>query len=123
MLNRHQIREKIVFALYQHLLLEKDLDECFLNNFADEVDDFSICIKEDIKKNEDNYINQISRYLVDWTFIRLNYVDQAILLEALSEIRLKLNENAIVIDEAVRLSKTYSDETAYRYINGVLDKL
>ncbi len=124
MLNRHETREKIIFALYQHLLLRKDINACFLNNFEeDELDDFIRDIRIDLINNEDTYINELSQYLVKWTFDRLNLVEQAILLEAISEMKLHLNEKAVVIDEAVIFTKSYCDEQSYKYINGVLDKI
>lgn len=124
MLNRHEYREKIVFALYQHLLLHKTLRECFDNNFEEVgYDEFTIKIFEDLSINENNYIEEISKYLVKWSFDRLNLVEQAILLEATSELKLSLNEKAVIIDEAVILTKTYCDEESYKYINGVLDNL
>ena len=124
MLNRHEYREKIVFALYQHLLLHKSIRECFDNNFEEtDYDEFleNICL--DIEINKDNYIEEIETYLNKWSFDRLNLVEQAILLEAVSEIKQKLNEKAVVIDEAVILTKTYCDEDSYKYINGVLDNI
>lgn len=123
MLNRHELREKIIFALYQHLLLHYDLNECFMNNFEEINDDFVNNIKVDLIDNETNYIYEIGENLVSWTFDRLNLVEQAILLEAASEIKTKQNEEAIVIDEAVIFAKEYCDDESYKFINGVLDKI
>ena len=124
MLNRHESREKIVFALYQHLLLTKDINECFCDNFEEtDLDDFINIIKEDLLINKNNYIYEIGQYLVKWSFDRLNLVEQAILLEATSEIKQNLNEKAVVIDEAIILTKMYCDEESYKYINGVLDRI
>ena len=124
MLNRHEYRERIVFALYQHLLLRKDLRECFENNIEPEdFDDFTKAILEDLLLNKKNYIEKLSVYLVKWSFDRLNLVEQAILLASTSELLLRLNDNAIVIDEAIRITKKYCDEDSYKYINGVLDSL
>ena len=124
MLNRHDIREKIVFALYQHLLLHKDIYECFDDNFVDiEIDDFIRQIRQDIIDNKNNYIDEISKFLVKWSFDRLNLVEQAILLEAVCEIKLDLNEKAVIIDEAIIMAKTYCDEESFKYINGVLDNI
>ena len=124
MLNRHEYREKIVFALYQHLLLHKSIRECFNNNFEDEeFDEYSEKICLDLEINESNYIEEISKHLVKWSFDRLNLVEQAILLESASEINIKEVDKPIIIDEAVILTKTYCDEESYKYINGVLDNL
>ena len=123
MLNRHEYREKIVFTLYQHLLLHKDLEECFEDNFEEDTDEYMVTIRNDLLENEDVYISEISEYLNKWTFDRLNLVEQAILLETVSEIKLSLNDKAVVIDEAVILAKEYCDEDSYKFINGVLDHI
>ena len=123
MLNRHEIREKIVFALYQHLLLKKDINVCFEDNFEEGLDEFTNKILTDLVEHKTDYIYEIGQYLNKWTFDRLNLVEQAILLESTSEIKLGLNENAVTIDEAIILTKTYCDEESYKYINGVLDNL
>ena len=41
----------------------------------------------------------------------------------LFEIKTNLNTKNIVIDEAIRIAKEYSNEDSYKYINGVLDNL
>ena len=74
-------------------------------------------------ENINDYITDISSYLKNWTFDRLSYIDQAILLESYSEIKSKINNKNIVIDEAIRIAKEYSNEDSYKYINGVLDNL
>ena len=124
MLNRHEYREKIVFSLYQHLLLHKNLNDCFENNFEeDEINEYVRKIRDDILVNKDNYIEDISKYLHKWKFERLNLVEQAILLETVSELKQKLNDQAVVIDEAVILAKEYCDDESYKFINGVLDNI
>ncbi len=123
-MNRHETREQVVFALYQHLLLGKDVRSTFTNSFGDDIsDEYILKVMLDIETNEDQYIKEISDHLKRWTFDRLNYVDQAILLDAISEYRLGITSKAIMIDEAVNISHSYSDEDAYKYINGVLDNL
>ena len=123
MLNRHEYREKIVFALYQHLLLHKDLDLCFEDNFEDDDNEFVVSIRNDLTKNKESYISEISAYLNKWTFDRLNLVEQAILLETVSEIKQGLNDKAVVIDEAIIIAKEYCDDESYKFINGVLDQV
>ncbi|MBQ1534666.1 MAG: transcription antitermination factor NusB [Erysipelotrichaceae bacterium] len=124
MLNRHDAREKLVFTIYQHLLLHKELPACFENNFEDgEYDEFITNVRDDLIENEKNYIDEIGKHLVKWTFDRLNLVEQAILLETVAELHLNLNDRAVVIDEAVILAKTYCDDDSYRFINGVLDHI
>lgn len=122
-MNRHEYRVHIVFALYQSLLLKKDLELSFNDNFEDDDNEFLLAIKKDLKINKDKYIDEISPLLTKWTFDRLSYVEQAILLEACSEIKQKLNNKNIVIDEAVIIAKEYCDDESFKYINGVLDKL
>ena len=123
MLNRHEYREKLIFVLYQHLLLHKDLKLCFIDNFEDDADEFSLTIINDIYDNKDNYIEQISKHLVKFSFDRLNLVEQAILLESVSELKLNLNDKPIIINESIIFAKQYCDEEAYKYINGVLDNI
>ncbi len=123
MLNRHDYTQKIVFALYQHLLLHKNLDRCFEDNFEEDSNEFVMEIREDLDKNKDSYITEISSYLNKWAFDRLNLVEQAILLETVSEIKQGLNDKAVVIDEAVIIAKKYCDEESYKFINGVLDQV
>ena len=121
--NRHEYREKIVFSLYQHLLLHKDLNSCFDDNLENEEDGFVSSMKEDLLANKDSYISEIAKHLNKWSFDRLNLVEQAILLETVSEISQGINDRAVVIDEAVIMAKEYCDEDAYKYINGVLDHI
>ncbi|MBR3252063.1 MAG: transcription antitermination protein NusB, partial [Erysipelotrichaceae bacterium] len=70
-----------------------------------------------------DYIYEISKYLKKWSFDRLNLVEQAILLETVSEIKTGVNDSAVAIDEAITLAKQYCDEDSYKFINGVLDNI
>ena len=123
-MNRHEYRVKVVFALYQALLLNKDIKKSFDDNFSDEEKvDYINILENDLILNKDNYIKEISNHLRKWTFDRLSYLDQAILLVACSEIKTEVASKNVIIDEAIRIAKEYSDEKSYQYINGVLDNL
>ena len=123
-MNRHEYRVKVVFALYQSLLLNKDINKSFDDNFSDEEKvDYINVIENDLILNKDNYIQEIYSHLRKWTFDRLSYLEQAILLVACSEIKKEVASKSIVIDEAIRIAKEYCDEKSYQYINGVLDNL
>ena len=120
-MNRHEERIFLMEKVYRHLLLHDDLLNAEENE--EEYSDFRSSILVDISNNEDVYKEKIEQYLNKWSFDRLNLVDQSIMLVALSELQLNLNDKAVVINEALQLSKKYSDPDNYRYINGVLDRL
>lgn len=122
-MNRHEYRKNIIFAVYQSLLLGKEINEAFASNFNDDENDFLLTIRDDLIKNINQYKNEINSHLNHWTFERLSYIDQAILLVAYSEFKTNLNNKNIIIDEAIRIAKEYSNEDSYKYINGVLDNL
>ena len=61
--------------------------------------------------------------LNDWKYNRLNKVDQAILALGIYELLYTDTPSVVCINEAIELSKQYSDEAVTKMINGVLDKI
>ena len=64
-----------------------------------------------------------NKYLKDWTMDRLNKVDQAIIRLGIYELMYTDTPSVVSINEAIQLSKKYSDEKVTKMINGVLDKI
>ncbi|MCL2704922.1 MAG: transcription antitermination factor NusB [Spirochaetaceae bacterium] len=113
----------------------------FNNNNIDELVNFCLAnesnkkIKEDsilfarlISKGTIDNINEIDKkikqHISNWDFKRIAKVDLAILrLSTYSLIFQKDIAANIVIDEAIDISKEYSSEESYRFINGVLDSI
>lgn len=121
-MNRHEYRVKLMSVIYQHLLLKKDFLELVKVNLSDvPVDEYFKNIINFYRKNYETLIDEVKPLLRKWDFSRLNYVGQAILLIALVEVKLKKEEKAIIINEAVILSKDYCDSEDYKYINAVID--
>lgn len=125
MSSRHKLRETAMTSIYQSFLLNKDIKSCvFDNSDSNEVDPFLYTITIDAMKYKSHYVEKINQALRDdWTFERLGYVEKAILLMAACELDLETAPRAIVIDEAITLTKKYCDEETYKLINGILDKL
>ena len=63
------------------------------------------------------------KYLNNWSMNCLNKVDQAILALGIYELKYTDTPSIVAINEAVELSKNYSDEAVTKMINGVLDKV
>ena len=77
-----------------------------------------------IDKYKEQYAYELAnKYLEDWDISRLGYTDQAILRMGIYEIVWTDTPDVTCIDEAVELSKEYSDEKVCKMINGVLDKV
>ena len=125
-MKRHEQREIALNSLYQHLLLNKDIQKCVYEAMhgTNEIDGYLYSITVDTVAHEYNYIQTINHILrKDWTFNRLSVLEQAILLMACQEILVNQTPKAVVIDEAVGLAKKYCDDDSYKLINGVLDRL
>ena len=127
MKNRSELRDVIVKVLYQINLykeagvsyevssLIKELLEVE-NNFVNE------CV-EGVLLHQEEIISLANKYLKDWTMDRLDKVDQAILSLAIYELLYTDTPSVVSINEAIELSKVYSDEAVTKMINGVLDKI
>lgn len=121
-MNRHEYRLKLVEVLYQNLLLDKDIYTVIKEQLNDiPVDNYFKKVLKYYIDNKEKMIEDVSVFLNKWSFKRLNFVAQAIILLATSEISLNIEEKAIIIDEAILISKAYCDDEDYKYINGVLD--
>lgn len=127
MKSRTKLRELIITILYQISILESNKieynKETIISSLIEEPNDFLINTINGILDNIENIENVINKYLKNWTIDRLGKIDQAILKLGTYELLYTDTPGAIVIDEAVELSKKYSDDKVKNMINGVLDNI
>ena len=71
----------------------------------------------------DEIDEKIKKYSEGWDFSRIDKVDLAILRTAIYEILFDDVPTRVAINEAIELSKEYSSEKSYRFINAVLAKI
>ncbi len=127
MKNRSELREIIMKVIYQTYILNKtkldfDIDNLIKEQLEVENEFVNDSVKGIIEKQED--INSIAnKYMKDWTIDRLNKVDKAILSLAIYELFYTNTPSVVAINEAIELSKKYSEEKVVKLINGVLDNI
>lgn len=125
-MNRSEAREKIMTILFQINVfknkVEYDINEIIKNNL--EIDNEFV---KDIVFGVVTYQDEIdllaNKYLNDWDISRLGNTDQSILRMAIYELIYTNTPAVVVINEAIELAKKYSDDTIYKMINSVLDKI
>jgi len=126
-MNRNKMRESIMKLLYQ-----ADIHQDYVLTFFE--DAFEKMENTTAKNNEyftaviGNFIDyktiidqDISKNLKKWNIERLGKIELAILRLAVTEM-LYVEEipHKVSINEAVELAKTFADDNAPKYINGVL---
>lgn len=131
-LSRHKIREKAVQALFS-----KELNESFSDKDAImfvltyDGNDISQIQNKDFDyltilvhgvTNKRNQIDAlIERHLRNWTIQRLPRLDLTIMRVAVYEMMVNDDiPNVAVINEAIQIAKTFSDDKSRRFINAVL---
>lgn len=127
MKNRSELREIIMKVIYQiNLLDEANLDydvEKLIKEQLEIQNEFVDTSVEGIIENKTKIYELANKYLTDWTMDRLNKVDQAIISLGIYELMYTDIPSVVAINEAIELSKKYSDEAVTKMINGVLDKV
>ena len=127
MKNRSELREVIVKVIYQIKILESanlaySIEDLIKEQLEIENDFVKSCVMGIIEKKKE--IEKLANtYLQDWKFDRLNKVDQAILSLGIYELKYTDTPSIVTINEAIELSKKYSDSKVVKMINGVLDKI
>ena len=127
MKNRSELREVIMKVIYQVNLLEDTNLEYDLGDLIKEQleikNDFVNSSVDGIIDHKKEIYELANKYLNKWTIERLNKVDQAILALGIYELMYTETPSIVAINEAIELSKVYSDESVTKMINGVLDKI
>lgn len=134
--NRTMTRENAMRVLYQIFLYKKNKIEYTVENTINEYMDnmpledrktinieFLKELVDGVLNNIDDIDKEISKYLENWTIDRLGLTDQAIIRISVYELLYTDTPNLVCINEAIELSKKYSDEKVSKMINGVLDKI
>ena len=127
MKNRSELREVIMKVLYQidmfnEAKVDYDLNDLIKEQLEVENSFVNVSIKG-ILTHKNEIIELANKYLNDWSLDRLNKVDQAILSLGIYELMYTDTPSVVSINEAIELSKKYSDEKVTKMINGVLDKI
>lgn len=127
MKNRSELREIAMKVLYQVYIFqdsnqEYDVKSLIKDQLEIENDFVNELVNNTLEKQKE--ISSIAnKYLVDWNINRLSKVDKAILSIGIYELMYTETPSVVAINEAVELSKKYSDEKVTKMLNATLDKI
>lgn len=127
MKNRSELREISMKVLYQIYILENtnttyDIKELIKEQLEIE-NDFVNELVNGVIDNQEKISKIANKYLVDWNIERLSKVDKAILSIGIYELMYTETPSVVAINEAIELSKKYSDEKVTKMLNATLDKV
>ena len=128
MATRHQSRESVISLLYA-----KDVGNENIGKFVDDMledkkirnkqKEFALSLFEGIGENLEAIDNEINKHLKEYKVHELGHIERAILRLGTYEILKTDLDNAVIINEAIELSKDLASDTAPKFINGVLDAI
>ncbi|MDY4237047.1 MAG: transcription antitermination factor NusB [Bacilli bacterium] len=129
MKSRSELRDVIVTVTYQSYIMEVANLKFSIDKLIEEQPDiykneeFVIETCKGIYKNQKKISEMANKYLNNWTIDRLSKVDKAILSLGIYELLYTKTPSIVAINEAIELSKKYSDEDVIKMINACLDKI
>ncbi len=128
MATRTQARESVIGLLYAY-----DLGNEGIVKFVDEIledkkirnqqKEFALKIFNGTVENIEAIDNEIKAHLNQGTLEDIGSVEKSILRLAVYEILFESLQKAIVINEAIELSKRLASDGAPKFVNGLLDKI
>ncbi len=128
MATRHQVRESVISLMYA-----KDVGNEDINKFVDEIfedkkirnqqKEFALELYNGVNKNISDLDLEINKHLKDWKVVDLGHIEKAILRLGAYELLNSDLDDAVIINEAIELSKSLAGDTAPKFINGVLDSI
>lgn len=126
-LTRSELREKIMTILYQINVYSANKIEYDVEDIIREVNPIDNEFVKDVVygviTNKEELDNIANEYLNKWTIDRLGNTDQSIIRMAIYELIYTKTPGIVVINEAVELAKSFSDDDVKNMINGILDKI
>ena len=127
MKNRSELREIAMKVLYQVYIFqdsnqEYDIDELIKDQLEVE-NEFVNELVHNISDKQKEINKVANKYLVDWNINRLSKVDKAIFSIGIYELLYTETPSVVAINEAIELSKKYSDEKVTKMLNATLDNI
>jgi len=128
MATRHHARMAVVSLLYAFDLgngntAEHTAEILEEKKIRNKQKDFALDLYAGVMENLDACDTQIIEHLKDWDFERLGSIERATLRLAAYEILFGKLDSAVVINEAVEITKAFGTEQSPKFINGVLDAI
>ena len=122
--SRTKARENAMTILYQINLYNKNEINYDIKDLIEKIeDDFTKEIVVNVISKQNQLDEKANKYLNNWNISRLGLTDAAILRVAIYELLYTDTPEKVVINEAIELSKKYSDDKVVKMINGTLDKI
>lgn len=120
-----KLREILVQAVYQFLFNNQNTSEIY-DQFAKEHQNKKINLEilnsklKSIELNSHKINQAIDK--TDFDISKIDLIDKAILYVAFEEIIFGELDHPVIIDEAIRLSKKFSNPDSFKFLNAIIDK-
>jgi N utilization substance protein B len=114
---RSDQRKQAVFALYQHDLTGRALEDVFESDTTE----FARALAVETLDERDSIDATLERFIKDgWTLTRIAPLERNILRVAVHELAAGDVPREVAMDEAVELAKRYCSADAPKFVNGIL---
>ena len=128
MATRHHARMAVVSLLYAYDLGNGNIAEHTAEileekKIRNKQKDFALALYDGVMENLEACDKAIIEHLKEWDFERLGTIERATLRLASYEILFGDLDSAVVINEAVEITKAFGSEQSPKFINGVLDAI
>ena len=130
-LSRNQMHEKLMVCTYQYLFYLSLNEKQELSDIVESVFEMPIsqcdpfvkkCLYQVITKLPEAVI-AIQPLLNEWSFDRLGFIEQAILVLGYIEKKYMEMPKPVVINIAIKLAHKFAKEDSHKFINAVLEKI
>lgn len=130
-MSRKKSREKAMELLFGMELSKEtpsEILETFVENYEGNIKELDLeyikALLEGIYENKDEIDSKIEGSLQSWKLDRISKINLTILRLGIFEMKYSDEvPDRVALNEALELTKVYSDEKSVSFINGVLDKV
>ena len=129
MATRHQVRECVVGLLYAHELGNDNIVNIIDDMLEDKKirnkqKDFAKLLFNGVPDNKEAIDNKIISQLNEhYSFERIGNIEKSILRLGVYEILFSEVDEAVIINEAIEITKDIGNENSSKFVNGVLDSI
>jgi len=126
---RHQVRECVVGLLYAHELGNDNIVNIIDDMLEDKKirnkqKDFAKLLFNGVLDNKEAIDNKIISQLNEhYSFERIGNIEKSILRLGVYEILFSEVDEAVIINEAIEITKDIGNENSSKFVNGVLDSI